>query len=57
MPVCEVSSSDVCDPVMRTLLRNGLVLMGVASTYQVLITGILVILAVSVDQLARRGAN
>jgi fructose transport system permease protein len=39
------------------VLRNGLVLMGVASTYQVLITGILVILAVSVDQLARRGAN
>ena len=36
------------------VLRNGLVLMGVASIYQVLITGILVILAVSVDQLARR---
>jgi fructose transport system permease protein len=35
------------------VLRNGLVLMGVASIYQVLITGILVILAVSVDQLAR----
>jgi fructose transport system permease protein len=39
------------------VLRNGLVLMGVASIYQVLITGILVILAVSVDQLARRGAK
>jgi fructose transport system permease protein len=38
------------------VLRNGLVLMGVASIYQVLITGILVILAVSVDQLARRRA-
>ncbi|MDX6399193.1 MAG: fructose transport system permease protein, partial [Gaiellaceae bacterium] len=36
------------------VLRNGLVLMGVASIYQVLITGILVIVAVSVDQLARR---
>ncbi len=36
------------------VLRNGLVLMGVQSIYQVLITGILVILAVSVDQLARR---
>jgi fructose transport system permease protein len=36
------------------VLRNGLVLTGVASIYQVLITGILVILAVSVDQLARR---
>ena len=35
------------------VLRNGLVLMGVPSIYQVLITGILVILAVSVDQLAR----
>ena len=39
------------------VLRNGLVLMGVASIYQVLITGILVILAVSVDQLARRGTK
>jgi fructose transport system permease protein len=39
------------------VLRNGLVLMGVASIYQTLITGVLVILAVSVDQLARRGAR
>ncbi len=39
------------------VLRNGLVLMGVESIYQVLITGILVILAVSVDQLVRRGAS
>jgi fructose transport system permease protein len=38
------------------VLRNGLVLMGVASIYQVLITGILVIVAVSVDQLARKRA-
>jgi fructose transport system permease protein len=36
------------------IFRNGLQLMGVASIYQVLITGILVILAVAVDQLARR---
>jgi fructose transport system permease protein len=36
------------------VLRDGLVLMGVQSIYQVLITGILVILAVSVDQLARK---
>jgi len=28
--------------------------MGVASTYQILITGILVIVAVSVDQIARK---
>ena len=39
------------------VLRNGLVLEGVASIYQVLITGILVIVAVSVDQLARRRAT
>ena len=36
------------------VLSNGLVLIGVQSIYQVLITGILVILAVSVDQIARR---
>src|SRR5437867_958141 len=36
------------------VFRNGLTLMGVSSIYQVLITGILVILAVAVDQLARR---
>jgi fructose transport system permease protein len=38
------------------VVRNGLVLMGVAATYQVLITGILVILAVAVDQIARKRA-
>jgi fructose transport system permease protein len=36
------------------IFRNGLQLMGVASIYQILITGVLVILAVAVDQLARR---
>ncbi len=36
------------------IVRNGLQLLGVRSIYQVLITGILVILAVAVDQLARR---
>jgi fructose transport system permease protein len=36
------------------IFRNGLQLIGVASIYQTLITGILVILAVSVDQIARR---
>ncbi|PZS25169.1 MAG: ABC transporter permease, partial [Pseudonocardiales bacterium] len=35
-------------------VRNGLQLIGVKSIYQVLITGVLVIAAVSVDQLARR---
>jgi fructose transport system permease protein len=35
------------------VIRNGLQLIGVASIYQVLITGILVIVAVSVDQLTR----
>jgi fructose transport system permease protein len=37
------------------VLRNGLLLMGVASIYQTLITGILVILAVSADRLTHRG--
>jgi fructose transport system permease protein len=36
------------------VVRNGLVLMGVSSVYQILITGILVILAVSVDRLTHR---
>jgi fructose transport system permease protein len=36
------------------VFRNGLVLMGVSSVYQILVTGILVILAVSVDQLTHR---
>ena len=36
------------------VFNNGLQLMGVASIYQVLITGMLVILAVSVDQISRR---
>lgn len=36
------------------VFRNGLQLIGVASVYQVLVTGVLVILAVAVDQLARR---
>jgi fructose transport system permease protein len=39
------------------VFRNGLTLMGVSSVYQVLITGILVILAVATDRLARRGAR
>ena len=36
------------------VFRNGLQLMGVASIYQVLITGVLVIVAVSIDQLSHR---
>lgn len=51
--------------IMGTLLgvlivgvfRNGLQLTGVPSIYQVLITGVLVILAVAVDQLSRRGRS
>ncbi len=39
------------------VFRNGLTLMGVSSVYQVLITGILVILAVATDQLSRRSEN
>jgi fructose transport system permease protein len=37
------------------VFRNGLQLMGIPSIYQVLITGVLTILAVSVDQLRQRG--
>ena len=36
------------------VFRNGLTLMGVASVYQILITGILVILAVATDRLSHR---
>ena len=36
------------------VFRNGLTLIGVSSVYQVLITGILVILAVTADQLSKR---
>ncbi|MEU1103082.1 ABC transporter permease [Streptomyces tibetensis] len=39
------------------VFRNGLQLMGVASIYQTLITGVLVILAVTVDQISRRKAR
>jgi fructose transport system permease protein len=39
------------------VFRNGLTLMGVSSIYQVLVTGILVILAVAADQLSRKGAR
>lgn len=43
--------------VVVGVLRNGLTLMGVSSVYQMLITGILVILAVTVDQLSRKGGR
>jgi fructose transport system permease protein len=36
------------------VFRNGLQLIGVDAVYQILVTGILVILAVTVDQFARR---
>ena len=35
------------------VFRNGLILTGVSSVYQILITGILVILAVATDQLSK----
>jgi fructose transport system permease protein len=38
------------------VFRNGLTLMGVSSVYQVLVTGVLVILAVGTDQWSRRRA-
>ena len=43
--------------VVVGVLRNGLTLMGVDSVYQVLVTGVLVILAVTVDQLSRKGGR
>ncbi len=39
------------------IFRNGLTLMGVSSIYQVLVTGVLVILAVAADQLSRKGGR
>jgi fructose transport system permease protein len=39
------------------VFRNGLTLMGVSSIYQVLVTGVLVILAVTADQLSRKGGR
>mgnify|MGYP002789983593 CR=1 FL=1 len=39
------------------VFRNGLTLMGVSSVYQILATGILVILAVAADQFSRRGGR
>jgi fructose transport system permease protein len=39
------------------VFRNGLTLMGVSSVYQVLVTGILVIVAVAVDRVSRRASQ
>ena len=39
------------------VFRNGLTLMGVTSVYQILVTGVLVILSVSIDQWSRRGTR
>ncbi len=39
------------------VFRNGLTLMGVSSVYQILVTGILVILAVATDQMSQQGAR
>jgi fructose transport system permease protein len=36
------------------VFRNGLTLMGVSSIYQVLVTGVLVIVAVALDQWSRQ---
>jgi fructose transport system permease protein len=43
--------------VIVGVFRNGLTLMGVASIYPTLITGILAILAVAADQMSRKGAR
>lgn len=39
------------------VFRNGLTLMGVSSVYQILVTGILVILAVLTDRMSRQGGR
>lgn len=39
------------------VFRNGLTLMGVSSVYQILVTGVLVILAVLTDQMSRKGVR
>jgi fructose transport system permease protein len=39
------------------VFRNGLTLMGVSSVYQILVTGVLVILAVATDQMSHRGGR
>lgn len=39
------------------VFRNGLTLIGVSSVYQLLVTGLLVILAVTADQITRRGGR
>ncbi len=39
------------------VFRNGLTLMGVSSVYQILVTGVLVILAVATDQMSRKGVR
>ncbi len=43
--------------VIVGVFRNGLTLMGVASVYQTLVTGVLVILAVAADQMSHKGAR
>ena len=59
-PACSVAAASSWATGWRCLvgvLHNGLTLMGVSSVYQVLVTGILVILAVTVDQLSRKAAR
>jgi fructose transport system permease protein len=43
--------------VVVGVLRNGLTLLGLPSIYQVLITGVLVILAVAIDQISRKAGR
>ena len=60
-PACSAAAASILGSLVGALvvgvLRNGLTLMGVSSVYQMLITGILVILAVAVDQLSRKGGR
>ena len=52
-----VIAGSLVGALVVSVFRNGLTLMGVSSIYQVLVTGVLVILAVTADQLSRRGAR
>lgn len=51
-----VITSSLVGALIVGVFRNGLTLMGVSSVYQILVTGILVILAVATDQWSRRSA-
>ena len=54
---CGIILGTLVGALIVGVFRNGLTLMGVSSVYQILVTGVLVILAVATDQMSRRGAQ